>query len=65
MTTEHKLLLSTLIAKSQLLSGQLKDEVEILERCGLYEEARRKARLRVTHIKRILRFKNALIQDEA
>lgn len=65
MTTDHKLLLATRIAKSRRIAEYLKDEVTILEGLGLMEEAHAKAQLRCTHLRRCIRYTNRLIQHEA
>ncbi len=65
MSTEQKLHLSVLIAKSRRTAEYLKEEVAILEGLELMEEAHAKAMLRVTHINRILRYMNILQQHEA
>jgi len=65
MTLQQAILLNMLIAKSRRIELNLKEEVAVLEDCGLYEEAKQKAMLRVTHIKRIIRYQQTLIQHQA
>jgi hypothetical protein len=63
MTTEHKLLLATLITKSRRKAAYLKDEIALLEGMGLIEEALAKSRARRIHVLRCVRFNNRLIQQ--
>jgi len=65
MPIDHMLLLQTRIAKSRRISAYLKDEIAVLEELGLYSEALPKAALRLTHIRRILRYQNTLTQHRA
>ena len=65
MSTEQKLKLTVLIAKSRRIAAELKAEVDMLMELCLEEEALAKERLRMTHLRRCLRYTNRLIQHEA